>query len=159
MMVSQIMTPGLVKETIGQRKKHVSMMSDEEIEYLVKRVKRQCHSWSESEHLTSSGRHFHKKYIQDILSSDISKCLIEYNERFSKTFSRRVLLRSSYATPALLDFDGHRSWFFANLCIVIDIDTGRIVTAYWNKVSDSHGSINFSRYDETLQILKHKKSR
>ena len=71
--------------------------------------------------------------------------VIEYNEttRHNHT-SHRVLVRHPKKQVV-----GN---YLSNLFLVIDVDNGRIVTAYYNKVTDNHKSIDFSYYNKNLQI-------
>ena len=41
-----------------------------------------------------------------------------------------------------------------NLCAVIDYERGKVITAYWNDVDDNHDTLDLSRYDKNLQIIK-----
>lgn len=154
MMVNQVIRQGLVKKTVGQRKKHVSMMSKAEINYLSNRVCLLQNKWSLTEHVRFNGRLFHLAHIEELMKEDLRLSLIEFNEKTTYGVkSRRVLLRSQFAVPTLLQINGISEWMFSNLCLVMDIDTGDIITMYWNRVSDNHSTINMERYDQTLNIF------
>lgn len=154
MLVNQVIHKGFVKRTVGQRKKHVSMMSKAEINYLSNRVRLHGNRWSLTSHVQRNGRLFHMTHIQELLNEDLRLSMIEYNEKVSHgKKDRRVLLRSQFAVPVHLTTKGVREFVFANLCLVMNIDTGEIITIYWNRVSDNHSTVDMGRYDETLTIF------
>ncbi|UOP04548.1 hypothetical protein [Conchiformibius kuhniae] len=80
-------------------------------------------------------------------SDGSSNCLIEYNEKSenNKIRYRRILLRSLVTKLVDIKDNGEIK---CNYCFVINIDTGRVVTVYWNKASDSHDSLDESIYQE-----------
>lgn len=42
---------------------------------------------------------------------------------------------------------------FANICAVVDVKSGRVITIFLNESGDNHSSIDMSRYDATLDIM------
>lgn len=157
MKPNQYIQRGRVKKTKGQVKKHVSQMSKEEIQYLARRVKLVSGSYKWTAHSLDSSRMFNMLTVERLLNSpDLEKCIIEYNETPSKKrkgfIEKRVLLRSTFSKEVLLNHKGTSSLEEANLCISIDIMTGVVVTAYWNKVTDNHKNIDMRRYNKTLRI-------
>lgn len=147
---SQKIEMGRVKQTENQRKKHITQMSSDEISFLKRRLKQVYTSYKWSPHFASSSRLFNMMTIERLLRTpDIEDCIIEYNERGN---DRRVLLRSTFASQVLLEKEGKNYETDANLCIVIDIYSGEIVTAYWNEVGDNHDNVNMKRYTADLKI-------
>lgn len=153
-VVNQVVELGVVKETVGQRKKHVSMMSKAELNYLSNRVRILSNKWELTSHFLKNNRVVKDEFIHALLKDASKDLIVEYNEKTTKYgVNKRVLLRSSFAVPVLLEIKGIQDFVFANLCVVVDIKTGDVVTAYWNRVSDNHQTIQLSRYDETLRVF------
>lgn len=141
---------GLVKETTNQVKKHISQMTDEETTFIAKRIKMVYSRYKWHPHFLKSSRLFNMMTVERLLvSPNIKDCIIEYNQREN---DKRVLLRSTFSSNVALEKDGIMVQADANLCIVIDIYTGVIVTAYWNEVDDHHGNVNMKRYTADLKI-------
>ena len=147
---SQKIEKGRVKQTENQLKKHITQMSADEISFLKRRLKQVYTSYKWSPHFASSSRLFNMMTIERLLRTpDIENCIIEYNQRDN---DKRVLLRSEFSSNVMLEKDGVNYLTDANLCIVIDIFTGEIITAYWNEVGDNHSNVNMKRYTADLQI-------
>jgi hypothetical protein len=90
------------------------------------------------------------KVLIDSIHSDIQGSIIEYNETMTAAgIDKRVLLRSSKYVKVKQRY-GYAS---VNLCMVVSLITGRVITAYNNVKSDNHLTIDFSRYNENLQII------
>jgi hypothetical protein len=150
MKASQNIQRGRIKKTKDQIKKHVSQMTQEEIMYLQKRVKMISGNYKWGKHFLENGRLFNMLTIERLLNSpNIDECLIEYNERDK---DKRVLLRSTFSSNVSLEKNGVMYMADANLCIVVDIFTGEVVTAYWNEVGDNHDNVNMRRYNAELKI-------
>ena len=150
MKASQNIQRGRIKKTKDQIKKHVSQMTQEEIMYLQKRVKMISGNYKWGKHFLENGRLFNMLTIERLLNSpNIDECLIEYNERDK---DKRVLLRSTFSSNVSLEKNGVMYMADANLCIVVDIFTGEVVTAYWNEVGDNHNNVNMRRYNAKLKI-------
>lgn len=150
MKASQNIQRGRIKKTKDQIKKHVSQMTQEEIMYLQKRVKMISGNYKWGKHFLENGRLFNMLTIERLLNSpNIDECLIEYNERDK---DKRVLLRSTFSSNVSLEKNGVMYMADANLCIVVDIFTGEVVTAYWNEVGDNHNNVNMRRYNAELKI-------
>lgn len=156
MKANQQIQRGRVKRTNGQVKKHVKQMSGSEIQFLARRLKLVSGSYKFSSHFLKSERLFNMLTIERLLNSpDIKDCIIEYNETPSSkkgVVGKRVLLRSTFSRKVLLEKKGKELLTEANLCMVIDIYTGEIVTAYWNEAGDNHHNIDMRRYNEQLTI-------
>ena len=145
---------GEIKVTQGQRKKHVSQMSDYELRRLCRRIKgikRLNASWHLSQKMKKKEISFTYEMIYDVLKNIHKSHIIEYNlSMFNEQEESRVLLRTHKSYPVQIDGKGQ---VYCNLCFVIALNTGRIVTAYWNDAKDNHKSINLNRYDEKLEII------
>lgn len=76
--------------------------------------------------------------------------IIEYNStnNYGK-IDKRVLIRSKKSY--FVDIDNTLTE--CNLCFVISIITGQIITAYYNEVNDNHNTIDWLRYDKSLKII------
>lgn len=73
--------------------------------------------------------------------------IIEYNETVchGNTY-KRVLIRH----PEIVTIDREVCYQYC----VIEIQTGKIITVYYNKTHDSHKTLDLSYYDESLKIIK-----
>ena len=149
---------GKVKRTFNQRKKHFSQMSEEEKEYLVKKILEIDYSKIRlSSHLLSKGTNCSKKQIINILEKkNLKDLIIEYNETFKYgELEERVLIRNNDISKIQFQKNNDAAfWEFANLCFVIRLNDGKIITAYWNISKDNHDSIDWKRYDSSLIIVK-----
>lgn len=149
---------GYVKRTEGQKKKHILQMNSRERRFLeevlgeidVNELYLSSHVKNKKDTTTIS-----KGLIKEILNKRVSDLIIEYNETVRNgRLERRILLRDdSCRKIKFFRKDGSSFETMANLCFVITT-TGKVVTAYWNKVGDNHKSIDFSRYNKGLQIIK-----
>lgn len=150
MKASQKINRGHIKGTKNQIKKHITQMSQDEISFLSRRIKMISGSYRFGKHFLTSGRLINMMTIERLLNSiNIQDCIIEYNQRDN---DKRVLLRSTFSSSVTLEKNGVNYLADANLCLVIDIYTGIIVTAYWNEVGDNHNNVNMRRYTSTLKI-------
>lgn len=145
---------GQVRVTDGQRKKHVSQMSDYELQRLCRKIK-PVKRISASRHLKQKVENnevsFTYKMVWDVINNIHKTHIIEYNRTsFKGVQESRVLLRTQKSFPVEI---GGKGEVRCNLCFVLSLDSGRLITAYWNEVSDNHKSINTDRYDETLVIV------
>lgn len=145
---------GQVKVTEGQRKKHVSQMSEYELHRLcrrikgVKRIRVSRHLKQKVENKEVS---FTYSMIWDVLNNIHKTHVVEYNRTsFYDKEESRVLLRTQKSYPVKIDEIGEVR---CNLCFVLSINRGNIVTAYWNEVDDNHTTINLERYDENLKMV------
>lgn len=148
--VSQRIQRGKIKKTENQMKKHISQMTPHETAFIAKRLKKVYSNYRWHPHFSNSSRLFNMMTVERLLiSPNITDCIIEYNQRGD---DRRVLLRSTFSSNVTLEKDGKSFEADANLCLVIDIYTGVIVTAYWNEVNDHHDNVNMKRYTADLRI-------
>lgn len=144
--------------TVGQKKKHCSQMSLEEKLYLIQRLQdvRTKKHIQLSEHLRQKNAVSVSYYqLNDILQFIGAKNIVEYNTVDRKGYhDERILVRSSreYCVDA---FDHKKKTtikMVCNLCLVVSLLTGNIVTAYYNTSGDIHETINMDRYDSQLAI-------
>lgn len=150
--VNQQIQRGRVKKTLNQKKKHASQMSMEELLFLKERIKVVAYNYRFSAHFEDSRRLFDELSIERLLNApNAESCIIEYNETDE---SRRVLLRSDFSVPVKLGIRKKTVKTDANLCLVVDLYTAEIITAYWNQATDNHANIDMNRYTEDLVILK-----
>lgn len=142
---------GKIKKTPGQRKKHISQMTSNEISFLVYKIQH-LDKIIYSNHLLKKHITFNEKTILKTLkSSNLKNCIIEYNETPSKDFlDRRVLIRSEIAENVLIN---NNNYELCNLCFVLSIVSKKVITVYYNKSNDNHTSLNLNRYDNTLKII------
>lgn len=150
---------GKVKATNGQRKKHVSQMTKDEIHYLSEKCKNiPQKKVTISKHLLQKGISFNQVDILNTLQSpNLHSLIIEYNETPKKNGSldSRVLIRSNISKD--VQFQTKYGKVFtapAQMCFVISLKTYEVITVYWNKTNDSHTTMDWSRYQKHLKIIK-----
>lgn len=150
-----------VSITDDQIKKHVCQMSNEEIMYLSKKV-------FEIKSKINADNNLHLKKRIDVSEINIERYIsiieggllpykiIEYNETLrDNVLDHRVVIRDkkkeyrTYHKGKTIETTG-----WCNLCFVLSIDTGKIITAYYNDANDSHTSLDLRRYDKKLEIIK-----
>lgn len=153
-MKKGVFKKGQVKKTFNQAKKHKSQLNKKEINYLLK------HLWTVkrftfSNHLKAKmakGEVTPQIAIMKKTLVDAKECIIEYNQKLDlngEVISRRVLLRSKQMELVNIKGEGQ---VLCNLCFVVDVDTGVIITAYFNSVKDAHETLDKKRYDANLSI-------
>lgn len=145
---------GVIKKTENQRKKHVKQMTRKEQWYLREQIKN-LPNIKFTKHALNNNVDVTIEQIKNTIKE--YNYIIEYNETTDTygKIDRRVLVRSSRVYK--VDFhkiDGSVIKGNANLCFVISIDTGYIITAYYNFINDEHKTIDMRRYDKTLKIIK-----
>lgn len=147
MIAKAVYKHGLVSVTEAQEKKHVSQMTKSEI----RAIKNKLYSMNISK--TRMSRHLTDKldsgeitiYKKQMVRLLLNFELIEYNKTRGQS---RVLLRGLNEEDTIVDGVIKKS----NLCIVWNLDTNNIVTAYWNCTNDNHNTIDFRRYNANLKI-------
>ena len=145
---------GVIKKTENQRKKHVKQMTRKEQWYLREQIKN-LPNIKFTKHALNNDVDVTIEQIKNTIKE--YNYIIEYNETTDTygKIDRRVLVRSSRVYK--VDFhkiDGSVIKGNANLCFVISIDTGNIITTYYNFINDEHKTIDMRRYDKTLKIIK-----
>ena len=148
---------GKIRKSEGQIKKHVLQMLPRELDYLGKRIKELTKGKVfYSKHLREKEISFDAKYVAEILcAQNVQSLIIEYNitEMRDGSIDRRVVLRDNRERLVRLCTPSGEFVGMANLCIVVSLDTQRIITAYWNKVGDNHQeTMNWARYNRDLVI-------
>lgn len=144
---------GEVSVTDGQIKKHREQMTSAEIEHVLSsvrnlprlRLSRHLKEKMESERLTID-----PKMMGRLLRNPKVENLVEYNSTPDREGKRhgRVLLRTTETTTVTVK--GRRE--VCNLCFVVQPDTKQIITAYWNRASDQHKTVDWSRYSDNLPV-------
>lgn len=135
-----------VKTTNNQIKKHISQMTAQESTILHTLISNlDSHEMRITNHA--------KNHISFINRSIVSQTLqafdvIEFNVTNNKP---RVLIRSRKQ----LNIVTERGMDKANICLVISIEENSVITAYVNCTNDNHKSIDMSRYDESINIIKY----
>ena len=150
---------GDIRRTEGQDKKHISQMTEAEKKYLKDKIKSiDRKDITLARHLTNKQKNigFKMKNIIEVLNEEnVDELIVEYNETPTNgVIDKRVLLRGDKSYN--VRFESEKGSFIspANICFVVLLDTYRVVTAYWNKTEDSHRTINWSRYNKDLKIIK-----
>lgn len=134
---------GAISRTVGQKKMHVSSMTEADIniihEYLLASTKntKPSLSYHLAQKIVSGEIKFTEAQLVETLANPMN--LVELNTQVD---SVRGLYRSSKAYEVMLD----GKLQLANLCVVINPDTLYIVTAYYNSAIDNHDTIIPDRY-------------
>lgn len=146
-----IINKGFVKRTFNQKKKHYTQLSEDELNYLenkLKGLKNIRPSW----HLVEKKDILVKRLdiFNVIKDSNLKELIIEYNVTLSRNGAdKRVLLRSRDIYNVNIGDKNLK----CNLCFVISISRGEIITAYYNSAEDNHDTINWERYDKDLKVM------
>lgn len=146
-----IINKGFVKRTFNQKKKHYTQLSEDELNYLenkLKGIKDIRPSW----HLVEKKDILVKRLdiFNVIKDSNLKELIIEYNVTPNRDGDdKRVLLRSRDVYNVNIGDNNLK----CNLCFVISILKGEIITAYYNSAEDNHDTINWGRYDKDLKVM------
>ncbi|BDA81661.1 hypothetical protein [Staphylococcus phage vB_SsapH-Golestan-100] len=73
--------------------------------------------------------------------------ILEYSTKFYQGVPSYKTLLIEY--PELVEHKG----FSCRLCLVVDVQLGKIVTAFYNQHDDNHAELDTSIYDSSLRIL------
>lgn len=144
---------GYVQKTKRQRKKHISQMTKLDIEIIQEHI-RNLRSLYASKHVIEKIKYdnlfFTSDMVVEVIENIDEQHIIEYNiTRFRGRNDSRVLLRSDKVYPvSIID----KGVVYCNLCFVLSLDSGELVTVYWNDCNDNHQTINYERYDEQLVV-------
>lgn len=137
---------GIVSKTEGQEKKHYTQFTKAELRYLESRL-RTIKDVSLTRHARNKGITINKGDIQRVLrSKDIKNQIIEFN---CTRGDQRVLVRSRDIFDTIVDGVSHR----CNICFIVSLKDGVIVTVYYDDVNDNHKTVDFSRYNKDLKII------
>ena len=142
---------GLMTTNRKQQKKHVSQLSKQELALIAKQLitKTFTQPLTLSRHLQTKIDFEEVDLIEPMIDSIIDNpmaSLIEYSRLRDEN---RVLLRSSLTYPMMLD----NKLCNTALCIVIDINTSEIVTAYYNHANDNHCHLHLDKYNKNLTVI------
>jgi hypothetical protein len=145
----------IVKSTEGQKKKHFSMFTEAEQKHLIEKLDTIKNKITLSYHHAMKNNGIDITDIEKVLTSKKFE-IIEYNETTKNNITDyRILIRST--TEVYTEFFDTKLQYpykcYCNICFVISIKSGEIVTSYFNKAIDNHTTINFYRY-ENLNIIK-----
>lgn len=155
-----IFKKGFVSKTKGQVKKHFSQFTSSEERIILDEVGRIClDSIVESRHLSEKRNRGDVSFNMSKLIETLKyKCfsIIEFNTNDNNgSVDNRVLIRSKRKSyVSYLDNKGQEFKADSNLCFVLSLTKRQIITAYWNKCSDSHDSLNLNRYDAKINIVE-----
>jgi len=147
---------GVIFRTENQIKKHREQMTLKELD-LIRKI------WLEippetlqySSHYISKMGTAANDLIDKLYKEGLQENIIEVNlTLYHHNYELRVLLRS--LNPVLIKMKDCRTekWSIetCNLCVVLSLTHHKVITAYWNKINDSHNSIDWTRYNQTLNI-------
>lgn len=140
-----------VKQTKSQTKKHYKQFTPDEKSILASVVK-SIRSHSDNLQLSNHTKNHIPFFSLKLASQVLESCyIIEFNLTVKHgTESPRVLLRSKKVLPIIVDGKVEN----ANVCMVLDIKSNQIITAYLNTCSDKHSTIHMDRYTDDLDIKK-----
>ena len=158
--MKQILEMGRIKTTKNQQKKHYLQMGNSEKQYLKNKIDNiDLTKITISNHLLIKNSRNQTNYNKDDIIQTLQNKnynIIEYNEVEGEKNDCRVLVRS--IATSLIEFTDkntlNKTKEKANICFVISLINLRIITAYWNKESDNHKNIVWSRYNNNLEIIK-----
>lgn len=123
--------------TAVECKKHVTQMSTEEKFYLISKLK-EVEAWKPSIHFKERAQKRKGDFEKAVESLDNGH-IFEYR---MKNGDMRIAVRSNII---------HKN---KNACVVFSILTKEIVTFYWNSTNDNHTSLNYSEYDEKIDVVR-----
>ena len=131
-----------IKITPNQKKKHVECMTEQErilLSIIVSNL--QTHELYLSKHAHS---HIPNLTLDEVYYT-LSDCsIIEFNTNGE---SHRVLVRANNPTHCCGEID-------YNLCCVIDLVSHVVISCYCNEATDTHCTLDPSRYDSTINIVE-----
>ena len=140
---------GGVKLTSNQIKKHHKFFSSAE-----KVLLECCVLNISTNHLiiTAHARLHISSLTHSLAKETLMDCkVIEFNVNQKNNIECRVLVRGNKTLPIRTD----RGIENGNVCIVINIKTNVVVSAYINVESDSHNTLDIHRYNKGLDIIKY----
>lgn len=143
---------GQVSRTRNQRKWLAAEMSAEDRENIARDYDE---SVIQSQKVVHMSKHLKDKIArgelsvpQDVVEETLRSfgdSFLEYNvTEYRGRESRRVLLRNNDVKRRVRVRGREQD---ANLCLVLDIDTCCMITAYWNAADDHHDTLNRNRYE------------
>ena len=157
-MVKAYFAKGVQRITAQQTKKHISQMSEEEVNYLVDQLHRYTKYIQRSHHVArkvAEGDMFDiplSDIMETIKSKDVGKNIVECNETGHKNNGKiyqRVLLRLN--KEYMVDIGGVDT--LCHAFAVVEIKTKQLITTYVNAIDDTHTTLNTDRYDPNMVII------
>jgi hypothetical protein len=120
-------------------KKHISQMTRDEIEYLMSKI----HGRTPIRLTDYSQNKLKSRKIQiwQIRKAIETAELVEYHG--VGRLSHRILIR------------GQENIRGNALCLVLDIFSGELITAYFNKFNDHHSYLDKDKYDGELDVIRY----
>lgn len=140
---------GQISTTAGQQKWYAEQLDEDTLDELKFILQQTCcwRGWYLSNHLKTKIRSGELTIDEELINQTIASfAIIEYNQTPRRGHTERRVLLRDYTLVKSIRITKTRT-VLANLCFVINIDTGCIVTAYWNDANDNHNNINMSRYE------------
>lgn len=124
------------KGVMTEYRKHVSQMSNEEkelIEFKIANLNgfnptKYCKSKMEERNITT----------EDIYNAILVGEPVEYHKKGNES---RILFRSILNKQK------------KNICCVVRLSDGKVITCYKNDFNDEHDTLNYSLYDESIDII------
>lgn len=146
--------------TKGQKKKHVSQMTPEEIAFIKKVVFRSLNEHKNklvvSTHLIDKMIDYRSDFDHRIALTTLEHLehtLIEYSHKSKNNgvniYKRRITVRSQI--PQEVELDGKLT--SCNMVFVLDMDECVVISSWFNKETYHHNNINWSRYNKNLKII------
>lgn len=153
---------GVISKTKMQEKKHVNQMSFMEQNVILGEIELSILKFSSikfSRHVEEKVSRGDVDFSKSRLINTLKKGefnIIEFNKTVSnRGVDKRVLLRSSFSEKvSYFDKKGNTFTSASNLCFVYSLVKGEVVTAYWNKVTDKHDSLDLRRYSDSLDVIE-----
>lgn len=151
---------GVVRKSGGQKKKHVTQMTPEEITCIKKQVFR---ALRENNNRIKTQVHLVDKIIDEVTDYDpkafrqalegLEHTLIEYSHKEKNNganiYKKRITVKCKPIYKVILNGE----LTDCHLIVVMDINKSTVVTSWFNDVSDNHETINWSRYDQNTKII------
>lgn len=147
-MLKNITVKEEMKKFVGNRK-HVSQMTEKEINGLFNRLKsveKSGKRWSVSGHTFDriSQKGINATY-EDVVSAIHNATLIEYKidqAKFSDGVDERVVLRSKEVV--------NKSY---NLNVVYSLTNRKVITVWINHIKDKHATLNWDIYNKDMKVF------
>lgn len=133
-----------------QRKKHHTQMTNDELKLCLDLLRDNFNNFTFSEHSKKKACCYLdcKKVINSMSNDNFTKNIVEYN--VTKTKSGRKEQRLLIRHPEIVRIGRNKCYQY----FVYSITTKRIVTIYYNLVSDKRRTFDISYYCEYLEIIR-----
>lgn len=111
---------------------------------------------------TANERALVQKKLQDIKSTE--KCQHCIDRMQEKNISSEEMMRV-FQSYEIIEYhqrnDSHRILIRGkkkekgrNICLVVELDTGNIITTYANHSMDNHKTLRYEEYDNSIDLIK-----